>query len=96
MNALEIGFNALLKSNGEVVTFRDKQVRALVNRTGPKPSARIPANIALQNGAVIQFPSAMAKPNLGEIIFDVKDIKHEIGSVKYLGHCWECECETNV
>jgi hypothetical protein len=89
-------FTQLLYRSGEDVTFRDVAVKALINRAGPKPGARLPANVALQTGAVIQFPATVSKPIPGEVVTDDQSINHTIGEVKFLGFCWECQCETNV
>jgi hypothetical protein len=96
MNALEIGFRALLKLQGEPVTFRGKSVRALVNRTPGSARPQSAVNIGTDVGAIIQFLPEVSTPKQGESVTDKFGITHSFSKVAHFGHCWNCECTTIV
>jgi hypothetical protein len=96
MNALAIGFQALLRVQGEPVTFRDKSVRALVNRTGNQfnASSRIPTEAKVPTGTIVWFPYPDVKdePIPGETFTGLPNKTFNIESTTFLGHAWECVC----
>jgi hypothetical protein len=96
MNALAIGFQTLLRVQGEPVTFRGKSVRALVNRTPASARPQSAVNIGTDVGAVVQFPTTVAQPKQGESVEDQFGITHSFSKVAHYGHCWNCECTTIV
>jgi hypothetical protein len=93
-NTDELVFESLLEIRGEVVTFRDEQTRALINRL---PAAKNPPgtiDISTLVGSVVQLAKD-ANPIQGESIKDCAGFAHRFLSIRFLGFCWECVCETS-
>jgi hypothetical protein len=99
-NLDERAFDSLLEIRGELVTFRDESIRALINR---QPMAKNPPGsieISTLIGSIVQLPKTLPegdsdKPKIGESIQDDAGYTHEFTSVRYLRHCWECVCEVH-
>jgi hypothetical protein len=88
-------FEMLLDRNGEAVTFRKLQEKALVNRTPKRTPWKAGVSTDAPADSIIQFRAGLKEPKLGESIVDEFGFTHRIISVKHLGHAWECECASH-
>lgn len=98
--ALTEGFAALLESNGETVTFRGADLRALVNRDPfeKKQQGQVP-DFKAHDTSSIEFPAsavaATEPPRAGESFTDQFGHSHRIQSVKRMGDWVRCNCEVS-
>jgi hypothetical protein len=96
--ALSEGFSALLDTNGETLTFRSAELRAVVNRDpfDKRPQGNVPDFKPHDNSAVEFLSAAVgAPPAAGEHFVDEFGHKHRIQSVKRLGNVTRCNCEVS-
>lgn len=92
MNLQTRAFEQLLRFNGEDVTFREKTVRALVQKYNEKTN-NPPGNIEVstRRGATIQMSRSVPEPEKDDIITDADGDKHTLNFVQKLPQCWHCE-----
>jgi hypothetical protein len=93
MTPIERGFLALIRTNGETLTFRLAAIRALVNRLPERGQPKGMQDAGTEDGSVIQIANTFTEPKRGEIFTDSKSFSHRVEKTKFLGHCWNCECE---
>lgn len=89
----ELAFDALLAHRGEIVTFRAKKIRALINRT---PEAKDPGGVVevtTKEGSIIDIAVLSPTPEIGEVFTDRFGFAHRITQPSHIGHANRLVCE---
>lgn len=92
---LRSGFQVLLRTNGENLSFRGTTVRAVVNRNPFDRVVRTPDFDPRDASEIRLFMSAVdAKPRAGEQFVDENAVGHRVQTVKSLHDVHTCTCQS--